>query len=81
METTTKTLEEIIKEIAEEVRPHVQRIECRLATTRGHYGDYMDMLCVMPHPEGRKLLSLALIEAGADPQGVRDAMHVLGHTS
>jgi hypothetical protein len=58
----------------------VAGIEARPATTRNHYGDYGAALSTMSG--GRKivaqLLGLAFVKAGANAQGVSDALtHLL----
>jgi len=57
----------------------VQRIEAKPATTRNHYGDYGAALSSISG--GRKavaqLLGLAFVKAGANTQGVADALNTL----
>lgn len=54
----------------------VKDIEAKLATTRNHYGDYGAALSAMSG--GRKvvaqLLGVAFVKAGANAQGVSDAI-------
>ena len=54
----------------------VQDIEAKPETTRNHYGDYGSALSRLS--QGRKivaqLLSLAFVKAGANAQGVADAL-------
>ena len=72
-------IEAHIASLAEDLRPEVKRIEASPATTRGHYGDYMSMLSALApdSPTMRKLVACALLEAGANVDGVRDALRVL----
>jgi hypothetical protein len=57
----------------------VADIEAKPATTRNHYGDYGAALSKLSG--GRKvvaqLLGLAFVKAGANSQGVNDALNVL----
>jgi hypothetical protein len=57
----------------------VQRIEAKPATTRNHYGDYGAALSNLSG--GRKgvaqLLGRAFVKAGANAQGVSDALNHL----
>ena len=65
----------MIDEVVEELRPTVTRIEARLATTRDHYGDYMQMLSPYPR-EQRSTIAILLLKAGANQAGVRWAMRL-----
>jgi hypothetical protein len=71
---------QLIKELAEDVRPEVQRIEAKPATTQNHYGDYMALLNIVSGGNSQvgKVISLALIEAGANKAGVASALKILG---
>ena len=65
-----------INEVANALREFVKGIEASVATTRGHYGDYMNFLLSFPQ-EQRKALTTALIVAGANEQGVIDALKLV----
>ena len=65
----------MIDEVVEELRPAVTAIEARLATTRDHYGDYMQMLSPYPR-EQRSTIAILLLKAGANQAGVRWAMRL-----
>ena len=62
-----------------DIKGMVASIEAKPATTRNHYGDYGAALSKLSG--GRKvvaqLLGLAFIKAGANSQGVNDALNVL----
>ena len=65
----------LIDEVVEELRPAVQAIESRLATTRDHYGDYMQLLGVYPK-EQRRTMAVLLIRAGASQAGISWALRL-----
>ena len=62
-----------------DIQQIVKDIEAKPATTRNHYGDYGAALSTMCG--GRKivaqLLALAFVKAGANQQGVADALQVM----
>ena len=62
-----------------DIQKMVQDIEAKIATTRNHYGDYGAALSSISG--GRKivaqLLALAFVKAGANQQGVADALRVM----
>jgi len=62
-----------------EIQQLVKDIEAKPATTRNHYGDYGAALSTLSG--GRKivaqLLGLAFVKAGANVQGVSDALTLL----
>lgn len=75
--------------MAEAVRDVVGEIERSIPTTRGHYAEYMNMLDMMvmslklekPSDNAWLIAGLALVKAGANRQGVKDALKVLGKVS
>lgn len=73
-------LTQLINSLADDVKPEVQRIETKLATTQNHYGDYMTLISTASNGNRQigKVLSLALVKAGANAQGVASALKVLG---
>jgi hypothetical protein len=73
-------IKKLVSELAGDFKPSVLKIEARIATTRNHYGDYMALLSSIAKTENHaRLFALAMIEAGANRQGVNDAMRVLGY--
>ena len=73
-------LKVLISQLAEDFKPSVQQIEAKIATTRSHYGDYMALLSsVAKSKQHAQIFSLAMIEAGANRQGVNDALRVMGY--
>jgi len=64
----------LISDLANDLRPTVAKIERSIPTTRGHYGRYGSLLSQLSNGNATNaaILLLALIEAGANPQGARD---------
>ena len=67
----------LIKELAEDVRPYVEKIEARPMTTKGHYGDYMGLLSQFKDKVTQLAMAMACKEAGANVEGVDWAMRML----
>ena len=65
-----------IKEAAELVKPIVAKIERGVPLTKYHYAKYLELLSRAPSDQ-RKLLALALLEAGANQEGVAYALNFL----
>ena len=75
--TLTKETQNAIKLIAEEVKPLLENIHSKPASTQNYYGEYMEILhfAAKDKNEGRvKLLAIALMYAGANPLGVEHAV-------
>ena len=73
-------LKKLIKELGEDLKPEVDRIEAQIATTQNRYGDYMALLSVVCNDKDinyAKTVGLGLMMAGANVQGVRDAVKAL----
>ena len=63
--------------LADTLREVVELIEAKAPTTRNHYGDHMGVLSMAAHfASERTTLAKALILAGANGQGVADALRV-----
>ncbi len=70
-------IDEIVSNLVEQLAPAVAAIEDSVPTTRGHYGSYMAIFSQFADDVGQgKILALALIKAGGNEQGVRDALKV-----
>ena len=70
----------IIKEMAEDVKDVVKEIEEKDPSTRNHYAKYASIIKALTREKGSSMkyaVGLALIEAGANPQGVRDAVSLI----
>jgi len=80
--TTTKeqksSLQEAIADLAKDLQQDVQEIEAKPETTKGHYGFYLGLLSQWKNKEVRKVVALALIQAGANEEGVRSALELAG---
>jgi hypothetical protein len=71
----TDKYEKIVAEIAEGLKGFVTDTETSIATTQNHYGEYMGLLMRFTDDASqRAILASALIIAGANEQGVRDAL-------
>ncbi len=69
---------EAITDLANDLRPIVQDIQNKPKTTQGWYGDYLSLIPALA--EGRDMAIIvcyALVEAGANPQGVQSAFKIL----
>jgi hypothetical protein len=70
-------LKQLVTDLAGDLRETVAKIEAKLATTQNHYGDYMALLSSIARDKNTaKIISMALVEAGANVQGVTSAMRV-----
>jgi hypothetical protein len=79
MPVTEQKLDAAISSIADDLRPIVQDIESGIKTTQNHYGRYMDILTqVGEDANTKRLIALALREAGANEAGVLAAMKIHG---
>ena len=68
----------LITGLASDLKETVTNIEKKFATTQNRYGDYMSLIgSVAKDKKMANLISLALIQAGANKQGVISAMLVL----
>lgn len=68
----------ILKDVAIDLEPLVRDIEDSPMTTQNHYGDYMSVLSQAGDSDNKRFIALALIDAGANKQGVRDALRAHG---
>lgn len=70
------TAKERLDSITAAVKPYVDAIEQSVPTTRGHYGDYLDIISRSETYPVQWLIARALKEAGANAQGVNDALNI-----
>jgi len=79
--TATDKANMLIEEFSKDtdIVEFVKRTEGRIATTKGHYGEYMHFLSPYTgkDPIYLYILSQALIKAGADSYGVAWAVRIL----
>ena len=70
-------VDEVIDSIAATLREVVEEIEASTPTTRGHYARYMVIFSQFADDIGQaRILAAALKRAGANAQGVEDALRV-----
>jgi hypothetical protein len=76
MDTTSLNPEQVqaLAEAVELVKPIVAKIENSPAATKNHYSDYMVCLSTGKGPLEMKRLAALLILAGANKEGVTDAL-------
>ena len=72
-------IEAAIELLAVDMPVVIEAIETNPQTTRGHYGAYLSAIprIAGDGPTMQRIVSLALIRAGANANGVRDAMRIL----
>jgi hypothetical protein len=68
----------MIADLAKDLREAVTDIEASIELTQNHYGAYLNILSMAKDGLSKDILVLALIEAGANEQGVRDARKLGG---
>ena len=69
-------VEKIVNALVPDLKPEVDRIEASVATTKGHYANYGQLLSVVGKGDKNKtrIVALALVRAGANKQGVADGL-------
>ena len=69
---------QVVDNVAKALKPAVEAIEAnKIPTTRNHYGDYMAIFSQLADDVGQaRILAVALKQAGANAQGVDDALRV-----
>lgn len=77
MPTAKELTNTLLDDLASDLKPIVNAIEQQVATTRNHYGDYLTIITGGPEPK-RGLMALALLRAGANRQGMVDALRIAG---
>ncbi len=70
---TTEQAQAALNSVIETLRPIVKKIEDSPAATKNHYGEYMAILSGAPL-KNRKSLAACLIKAGANEDGIVDAL-------
>ena len=69
----TDKQQELVKEMAVDMKPSVDKIEASVMTTKNHYGRYMELLSHFKDSVAKQVICLAMIECGGNAQGIRDA--------
>ena len=72
VDSLSKELKDTVISIAETIKPALDDIHANTPTTQNYYGDYMRLLSYKP--ERKKVMALAMLYAGANPQGIEAAM-------
>ena len=71
-----ETQRELVLDLAEDFAPFVKKVESGMALTQNHYGAYGSMISKLS--KGNRAVALifsyALMTAGANGQGISDAM-------
>lgn len=77
-EEQLKKLQEMVNSLKTDLQPEVDRIEKMVATTQGHYGDYLALIGTLAKGNKRmgQVVALALLECGANRQGVLSALQL-----
>ena len=68
-------LQKAIISIGEGIRPLLKDIHAKPPTTQFYYGDYFRLLSYKP--EKAKILALAMLHEGANPNGIEAAVKLL----
>ena len=77
IEEMEKAQEIIIKETANELKNEVAKIEAKpIKTTKDSYGEYLRFMSIATDNAVKIIIAKALVEAGANPNGVRAALEL-----
>ena len=74
--TNREKADAIIAGLANDLRPAVEKIEKAIPVTRNHYGAYLDFFTICTDSTNRKIVAYALLKAGANKEGVLDALRI-----
>jgi hypothetical protein len=61
--------------IATTIKPALDQIHAQQPTSKNYYGDYMRLMLVKP--QYAKILALAMLYEGANPEGVEAAIKLI----
>lgn len=75
VEALSPELKQVILNMADTLRPVLDEIHSMPPTTQNYYGDYFRLLSYQP--ERHKVLGLALLYAGANPDGLQAASRLM----
>jgi hypothetical protein len=71
----TERTNEHVQAVVDALKDKVAEIEASIATTQNHYGDYMGLIMRFGDDvDQRAMMARCLILAGANEQGVKDAL-------
>ena len=74
IDSLSPELRNVIIEISQAIAPALDTIHSLPPTTKNYYGDYLRILS--HKPERAKVLSLAMLYAGANPSGIEAAIRL-----
>ena len=75
IENLSPDLKSAVLNIAETIKPALNEIHAQQPTTKNYYGDYMRLM--LYKPKYAKILALAMLYEGANPEGVEAAMKLI----
>ncbi len=75
IDTLEPNVKEELNSIIEVLTPALEAIHAYPPTTKNYYGDYMRLMSYQP--KLIKAVALALVAAGANPNGVKSAYDIL----
>ena len=75
IENLSPDLKSAVLNIAETIKPALNDIHAQQPTTKNYYGDYMRLLSY--RPKYAKILALAMLYEGANPEGVEAAIKLI----
>ena len=77
--TAKEEVDNLINEFTAAFMPFVKETEASISITKGHYGSYMPIVsrCSGNNAKVGKLVCAALLRAGANSYGVREAYKVI----
>ena len=75
IENLSPDLKSAVLDIATTIKPALDEIHAQSPTTQNYYGDYFRLLSY--RPKYAKLLALAMLYEGANPEGVEAAIKLI----
>jgi hypothetical protein len=75
IENLSPELKNAVLSIAETIKPALNEIHAQQPTTKNYYGDYMRLM--LYKPKYAKILALAMLYEGANPEGVEAAVNLI----
>jgi hypothetical protein len=75
IENLSPELKNAVLNIAETIKPALNEIHAQQPTTKNYYGDYMRLMLYTP--KYAKILALAMLYEGANPEGVEAAVNLI----
>ena len=75
IENLSPDLKSAVLDIATTIKPALDEIHAQQPTTKNYYGDYMRLLSY--RPKYAKILALAMLYEGANPEGIEAAIKLI----